>query len=140
MHLTPLFGEGSWRFGFDNAKRRAGQCNYTDRLITVSKYLAAKFDDDEIYQVLLHEVAHAMAGPNAGHGARWQRIARDIGYVGGRTHTGEIAHETAPWKGRCPAGHEHFRFRKPTRISSCTLCSKRFSPDHVIEWAKRGTA
>ena len=59
LHLDPLHGQGSWSFGFDHAKRRAGLCNYTDRRITVSRYLAAKFDDDEIHQILLHEVAHA---------------------------------------------------------------------------------
>jgi len=114
MHLEPRDGVGSWTFGFDHAKRRAGLCNYTERRITVSRYLAAKFDDDEVHQVLLHEVAHAMAGHEAGHGPQWKRVAREIGYVGERTHDGEIAHELAPWVGVCPGGHTHARFRRPT--------------------------
>lgn len=133
MHLDP----DEWSFGFDHAKRRAGLCNFTTRRITVSRYLAARFDDDEIHQILLHEVAHAMAGPTAGHGADWKRIAREIGYVGGRTHDGEIAAELAPWIGRCPGGHTHVRFRKPTRVSSCARCARGFSPAHVIAWARR---
>ncbi len=132
MHLDP-----GWSFGFDSAKRRAGLCNYTDRRITVSRYLAEKFEDDEIHQVLLHEVAHAMAGPAAGHGREWKRIAAEIGYVGGRTHDGEIAHERARWIGACPAGHEHFRFRRPTRVTSCGKCARGFSPAHVIAWRER---
>ena len=133
MHLDPA----EWSFGFDHAKRRAGLCNFTDRRITVSRYLAAKFDDDEIHQILLHEVAHAMAGPNAGHGPAWKRIAEEIGYVGGRTHDGDIARELAPWVGQCPGGHEHVRFRRPTRETSCALCSRSFSPAHLIAWNKR---
>lgn len=136
-HLDPAFGTGSWTFDFDRAKRRAGMCNYTDRRITVSRYLAEKFDDDEIHQVLLHEIAHALAGSRAGHGPKWQRVARELGYVGGRTHQGEIAHESAPWVGRCPAGHEHFRFRRPTRDSSCAKCARGFSPAHLISWERR---
>ena len=136
-HLDPVFGAGVWSFGFDNAKRRAGLCNYTDKRITVSRYLAEKFDDDEAHQILLHEVAHALAGAGAGHGRDWVRIARGLGYVGGTTHTGEIAHERAPWVGHCPGGHEHFRFRKPTREASCGQCSKRFSRAHLIVWEKR---
>lgn len=138
-HLQPRLapGDQSWSFAFDHAKRRAGLCNYTDRRITVSRYLAEKFDDDEIHQVLLHEVAHALAGPEAGHGATWKAIARDLGYVGGVTHHGEIAHERAPWVGRCSAGHEHYRFRKPTRLHSCGRCAKRFAPEHVISWRPR---
>lgn len=104
MHLEPRFGASTWTFDFDRAKRRAGLCNYTERRITVSRYLAEKFDDDEIHQVLLHEVAHAMAGSDAGHGPAWKRIAAEIGYVGGRTHDGEIAHERAPWVGACRPG------------------------------------
>ncbi|WP_053386940.1 SprT-like domain-containing protein [Leucobacter japonicus] len=138
-HLQPQLAPGDrpWSFAFDHAKRRAGLCNYTDRRITVSRYLAEKFDDDEIHQVLLHEVAHALAGPEAGHGATWKTIARDLGYVGGVTHHGEIAHERAPWVGRCSAGHEHYRFRKPTRLHSCGQCAKRFAPEHVISWRSR---
>lgn len=136
-HLEPRFGAESWTFGFDHAKRRAGLCNYTERRITVSRYLAERFDDDEIHQVLLHEVAHAMAGPHAKHGPAWKSIARELGYVGGTTHDGEIAHERAPWVGECPAGHEHYRFRRPSRISSCANCARGFSQAHLINWVKR---
>lgn len=137
IHLDPLHGEGSWTFGFDHAKRRAGLCNYTARRISVSRYLAARFEDDEIHQILLHEVAHAMAGSKAGHGAAWKRIAREIGYVGGRTHDGEIAAELAPWVGRCAAGHEYVRFRRPSGEHSCSACSPRFDRDHLISWTRR---
>ena len=76
----------SWTFGFDNAKRRAGLCDYERRRISVSRYLTARYDDDTNHQTLLHEVAHAIAGPGAGHGGRWKAVARDLGYVGGTTH------------------------------------------------------
>ena len=133
LHLDP----DEWSFGFDHAKRRAGLCNFTARRITVSRHLALRFDDDEIHQILLHEVAHALAGPGAGHGPQWKRIAAEIGYAGGRTHDGEIAHELAPWIGQCPGGHEHVRFRRPTRKSSCARCARGFSPAHLITWTRR---
>ena len=133
LHLDP----DEWSFGFDHAKRRAGLCNFTARRITVSRHLALRFDDDEIHQILLHEVAHALAGPGAGHGPQWKRIAAEIGYAGGRTHDGEIAHELAPWIGHCPGGHEHVRFRHPTRQSSCARCARGFSPAHLITWTRR---
>lgn len=137
MHLDPVFGVGMWSFGFDHAKRRAGLCNYTDRRITVSRYLSARFEDDEIHQILLHEVAHALAGPDAGHGPKWKEIAKELGYDGGVTHSGEIAKELASWVGHCPAGHEHVRFRRPTRQTSCGRCAKGFSRAHVIAWERR---
>lgn len=126
-----------WSFGFDNAKTRAGLCNFTDRHISVSKYLAAKYDDDEIHQVLLHEVAHAVAGPRAGHGPVWKRTADELGYDGKRTHDGSAANELAPWLGACPAGHTHHRFRKPLKPLSCGVCGRGFSRINLIAWTKR---
>lgn len=135
--LIALHLDRSWTFAFDTAKRRAGQCNYNDRRITVSRYLAAKYGDDEIHQILLHEVAHALAGHRAGHGPRWLQVARDLGYDGSRLHDGEGASELAPWIGRCPGGHEHFRYRRPSAPLSCRLCGRGFSETRLIAWERR---
>ncbi|MBW8762124.1 MAG: SprT-like domain-containing protein [Microbacterium sp.] len=135
--LIRLHLDDSWSFGFDNAKRRAGQCDYTKKRITVSRYLAARFEDDEIHQVLLHEVAHALAGHKAAHGASWKRIARDLGYDGGVTHRGETAVELAPWVGTCPAGHVTYRHRRPTRATSCAKCSRTYDARHQFTWTRR---
>ena len=135
LHLDPSV----WTFGFDNAKTRAGLCNFTTKRISVSKYLAARYDDDEIHQVLLHEVAHAMAGSRAGHGARWKAQASELGYVGKRTHDGAIADELAPWVGTCPRGHVHYRYRQPKRMLACGRCSRSFDRANAIDWVRRAT-
>ena len=132
MHL-----DASWSFRFDNAKRRAGLCDYTAKTISVSRYLAERYEDDEIHQVLLHEVAHALAGSRAGHGPKWKSVADDLGYVGDRLHDGEIATELAPWVGTCPAGHVHYRYRKPAGALGCGKCAKRFDRAHLITWEHR---
>jgi len=131
-HLDP-----SWTFGFDNAKRRAGLCDYTHQRISVSRYLAARYDDDTNHQTLLHEVAHALAGARAGHGPRWKAIARDLGYVGGTTHHGETATDLAPWIGVCPAGHTAYRHRKATRPTSCAKCARTFDERYLFTWTRR---
>lgn len=136
LHLNPT----EWSFGFDHAKTRAGLCNYTKKHISVSRYLAARFDDDEIHQVLLHEVAHALAGPRAGHGAAWKVTARELGYVGKRTHDGDSATEHASWVGTCPAGHVHYRYRRPVKPLSCGKCSRRFDAANAISWQNRRAA
>jgi predicted SprT family Zn-dependent metalloprotease len=133
LHL----GGGSWSFGFDHAKTRAGQCDFAKRRITVSRHLAARFSDEDVEQVLLHEVAHALSGARAGHGPTWRRTARSIGYTGSRLHDGPIASELAPWVGTCPAGHEHYRYRTPTRPLACAKCSRRFDERHLITWRRQ---
>lgn len=133
LHLDP----GTWSFAFDGAKTRAGLCDYGKKRISVSRHLAARYDDDEVHQVLLHEVAHALAGPRAGHGPRWREVASGLGYVGSRLHDGAVATELAPWVGLCPAGHEHHRYRRPAKPLACGRCSRRFDPAHLITWTKR---
>jgi len=135
--LIRLHLDEGWTFAFDNARTRAGLCNYDRKRISVSKLLAARYEDDEIHQVLLHEVAHAVAGPAAGHGPRWKRTAEDLGYAGKRLHDGAVATELAPWVGTCPAGHRHYRYRAPSRALSCGKCSRRFDPAFRIEWERR---
>ncbi|WP_460801445.1 SprT-like domain-containing protein [Microbacterium sp. GXF6406] len=135
--LIRLHLDDTWSFGFDHAKRRAGQCDFRAKRITVSRYLAARFEDDDIHQVLLHEVAHALAGHKAAHGPKWKTVAAEIGYVGGTTHHGETAEELAPWVGTCPSGHTTYRHRRPTRATSCAKCSKSFDARHAFTWVRR---
>lgn len=135
--LIALHLDESWSFGFDSAKRRLGACHYTSKRITVSRYLVPLLDDDEIHQTLLHEVAHAMAGSQAGHGASWRRVARQLGYVGDARHPNQGPVELAPWVGTCPSGHEVFRYRKPSRDMSCGVCSRGFNRAFLIHWEYR---
>ncbi len=129
--------DASWIFAFDNAKRRAGACDYTRKRITVSRYLAARYDDETNRQTILHEIAHALAGARAAHGATWKRTARALGYTGGVTHHGETATELAPWVGVCPAGHLAYRHRRVTRPTSCAKCAPRFDDRFVFTWVRR---
>jgi len=130
-----LPGQG-WAFALDSGKRRAGLCNYTDRRISISKHHIEVHKVDESLQVLAHEVAHALSGKAAGHGKKWLAPAKSIGYRAEKFSGQEIAKEKAPWVGACPQGHEHYRYRKPTRPLSCGLCERGFSTRNLIAWRK----
>ena len=133
LHLDPH----EWTFGFDNAKTRVGLCNFSRKRISVSRYLATRDEDDDVHKTLLHVVAHALAGPRAAHGPRWRAIAQEIAYDGIRTHDGEIATEFAPWIGLCPSGHEHHRYRVPSRPLACSRCARQFDGTNLIDWRRR---
>ena len=123
-----------WGFRFDNGKRRAGQCNYTERVISISKHLVEHHPLEEVQQVVIHEIAHALCGKDAGHGPLFKKQAAKLGYRGRNFSGREIAAAEASWIGHCRAGHVHYRYRKPTRPLSCGLCSKTFSRANQIEW------
>lgn len=129
-----------WVFAYDHARRRAGATHFTHRRITLSRHLTARYDDATNHQTLLHEIAHALVGPEVGHGRAWLAAARRLGYTGGVRHSGEAAVELARWAGTCPAGHVLHRFRRPTRELSCGRCSRRFDRAHLVVWSERPPA
>ena len=126
-----------WTFDFDYAKRRFGLCNYSESKITLSRYLVEHHNMDEIEQVLLHEIAHAICGKRAGHGKRWLATAKKLGYRNEKMSGDEIAEVTANYLGICPNGHEHYRFRKPKRRLSCAKCSRSYDDRFLIRWSSR---
>jgi predicted SprT family Zn-dependent metalloprotease len=75
-----------WRFRFDHSTRRAGCCNFHDKLISISFELARNASDKDIRDTVLHEIAHALVGKQHNHDAVWKAKAREIGCSGERTH------------------------------------------------------
>jgi predicted SprT family Zn-dependent metalloprotease len=128
---------GSWEFVFDSAKQRAGLCNYSDHKISLSKYIVEYHSIDQSEQVILHEIAHALAGKSAGHGPNWKNKAKSIGYKAEKFTGKEIAEQTAKWVGECRNGHRHYRFKSPKAALSCLYCGRGFNPRNVISWTKR---
>jgi predicted SprT family Zn-dependent metalloprotease len=96
-------GLDDWTFGFDNAKRRCGQCSFTKRRITMSRYYVELNDWTEVRNTVLHEVAHALAGNAAGHGPAWRVTARSIGAKPERCAVGVTMPE-GKWRGSCDCG------------------------------------
>ena len=132
-----LFVEHSlinYSFGFDRAVRRAGQCDYRARRITISKHLVNNCSLDQIEQVILHEIAHALVGREAGHSKVWKAQAKEIGYRFEKVDWQAMASDVTGYQGTCPAGHEHFRIRKPSGPRSCRKCAGRYDPRYLISW------
>ena len=61
--------KAGWRFGFDLAPARGGICRYATKQITLSVSYCLKASKQEVIDVLLHEIAHAIVGPGHGHDA-----------------------------------------------------------------------
>lgn len=127
-----------WKVRFSTATTRFGSCSYRTRTIRLSEVFAAQRSWKETYDTILHEVAHAIAGPYAKHGPEWKRVARELGLSNPTAATrSEVKIEQA-WKGVCSNGHEHFMSRAPQRVRSCSHCHRGFSFQHVIEWTHHG--
>lgn len=77
--------EKGWIFEFDRATSRLGNCNFTDKKITISKHFTGAATFEQFEQTLIHEIAHALLPSSAGHGWQWKAKAKELGYKGART-------------------------------------------------------
>ena len=109
-----------WQFCWDMAQRRGGACNYRNRTIQVSLGFAMSASDAEVDDTILHEIAHALAGPGHGHNAVWRATATSIGCSGRVTHDRDFSEK--PWEGRCAAGCARVRRIRRRRDVVCGKC------------------
>lgn len=138
MDASGLF---DWRFRFDHAKRRAGACTHATRTISLSRPLTDLYDADTVRAVILHEIAHALVGPDHGHDAAWRRAARSLGAPDSARLPSSLPAPDAPWVGTCPrCGATRRLYRAPRRVSSCGVCSRSFDASRILTWRRHGVA
>ena len=77
--LMDEHGLTGWTLAFVEAKRRLGDCHFRHRVIRISRTHALGGSKEQIRDTVLHEIAHAIAGREAGHGPLWKVTARRIG-------------------------------------------------------------
>lgn len=137
--LIRKHGLTGWRFEFDNAKVRGGQCRHGSRVISMSKHLVPMWSDQQVLDVLKHELAHALVGPGKGHGPVWAAKMRELGAKPDRCHTNETV------KGRYVAfcdscgGQEVARMHRYTKVmrEGRHLHSRCMKP---VRWVDTGLA
>jgi ribulose-5-phosphate 4-epimerase/fuculose-1-phosphate aldolase len=84
--LMAEHGLCGWRIKLDHARRRAGLCDFSAKVISLSRHYVRHAEPDHIRDTILHEIAHALVGPRHGHDAVWRRKAREIGCTATRCH------------------------------------------------------
>jgi predicted SprT family Zn-dependent metalloprotease len=136
--LMDLHGLDDWSLAFDNARTRAGVCRVAGKELALSRPLTRLHTEPEVRDTILHEIAHALVGPEHGHDTVWRAEAVRIGCSGNRCLTSANGPVEADWVGSCPAGHVATRHRRPERAQSCGRCSPRFHPEALMDWTFRG--
>lgn len=105
-----------WTFGWHNKVRANGTCYYGKMEIKLSKKLTPYRSWSETYETIIHEIAHAIAGPDAKHGETWKSVYRNLGGTGSRCSTDDASvHVAHKWEMRF--GDELIKryFRKPNQ-------------------------
>ena len=81
------FNLNDWRITFDHAKKRAGACIYSTKELSFSVYFLRNSSFFDKNDTLLHEISHALVGPNHGHNNVWKEKALLIGCSGRVYHS-----------------------------------------------------
>ncbi len=112
-------GLHGWTFGLAATKRRLGVCKYRTKRIEISEYYALNSAAQTVLDTLLHEIAHAIAGPAARHGPVWKAVAIRLGAT---PRACEKSHEAVlkpgDWQASCPNCKKIFhRYRRPKSLT-----------------------
>jgi len=122
-----------WKFVFDNAKTRLGNCSHTKKIISLSKNYLPLVDEKEVIDTILHEIAHALVGRKQGHNHIWKQQAIEIGCNGQRLYRGE-ANIKAKYKGTCPICGKIIKRHRRKNISCGKCCGGIYNPKYLFIW------
>jgi hypothetical protein len=116
--------ENGWNFYFNDNRSSLGLCRYVSKVIELSIHFVDNSGMFAVRDIILHEIAHALVGWEAGHGTKWKQKAIEIGGTGNRC--GEM-NTPFKFKGEC-TGHWHKANQR--KVHFCKDCE---SP---IVWSK----
>jgi predicted SprT family Zn-dependent metalloprotease len=144
--LLSSHGLSHWHFEFDRAVRRFGICKYRARTIALSRKFTLLNSEPDVRNTILHEIAHALVGPNHAHDEVWRAKASELGCSGSRCCERSVVAPSSKWIAECP-GCRRVVTRHRRRIASCGRCSGgSFNPRYQLHWTmikdshtKRGT-
>ena len=123
--LMGRFGLSDWAFGWNRRKRSLGLCRYREKRIELSGHFVRANDAEQVRETILHEIAHALAGEKAGHGAAWKAACARVGCKAERCDKGVAVMPRGRWTARCGGcGKEYWRHRRPARRARywCRSC------------------
>ena len=123
--LFELHDLTNWNFQFDNSVSRFGCCNWRTGIITLSSKLVELNNIYRSYQVLLHEIAHALT-PYHYHDKVWQAKAKAIGDDGKRCYDNTNTILPIPkYIGTCACkGKQWKAYRKRRVLWFCRKCNE----------------
>src|SRR3954469_529740 len=97
-------GLHGWTFALADTKRRLGACKFRSKRIEIAEYYARNSPPESVLDTLLHEIAHALAGPAARHGLAWKAVAIRLGATPRACASSDWAVlKPGDWQASCPA-------------------------------------
>lgn len=109
--------EKGWTFNWMNRRNTYGLCRYGPKVLQLSLLFVDHNDEEKVLEVCRHEVAHALAGHQAGHGEYWKAIAIELGIVNPRSCTNGAELPPARYQATCPTCDKLYSKVRPPKPS-----------------------
>lgn len=74
----------SWNVEVIETKRVLGQCDFTKKIIRLSRPFVVLNDKDVVVDTIKHEIAHALVGVGHGHDWKWKQMCEQLGCIPSR--------------------------------------------------------
>lgn len=119
-------GLGAWRLDFINHHNIAAQTVFSTLTISLTVEFVQAYTPDQLTQLVLHEIAHALRGPcsDSGHDSKWLQTARRLGYIHGVTMPAHYPTPSIRWNITCPNTGEILQTASaPEPEPFCKLCN-----------------
>jgi len=132
----------NWTLVQNKRKTALGVANFRKKTIEISSVLSICVSLEEMKDTVLHEIAHVLAGLQAGHGPKWRAACRKIGAKAECCHlvkTSDILHTfayllTCP---NCKVQTGVHRVTHKTRSYICKRCVHATGEHHHFEIVKK---
>jgi predicted SprT family Zn-dependent metalloprotease len=121
-------GLALWRLDYINHSSHAAECVFSKHVIQLTVEYVQSYNDTQVTQLVLHEIAHALRGPSdvsQHHDAKWLRIARRIGYLGGATMDPSYPQPVIVWDVVCPTTGLIQELHTAPTAPHCKNCNNR---------------
>lgn len=124
-HVPLQWHRKTREFGTCQHKRANMWSPWECTAIMLSSGLVRHNSPEQVRDTVLHEIAHAKAGPQAGHGVMWKMQARMIGCDPSPCCGKGVTMIPGKYTASCPCGTPHEFYRLPTRGKICRNCRSR---------------
>lgn len=124
-NLMIKHGVAPWRLIFINHESYAALCNHKDKTIALTVEYVQAYDAEQITQLVLHEIAHALRGRAVpdGHDEKWLTIARRLGYTGLAVLPDHYPRPNIVWDVVCTSTGQILQTPTEPSPSTCKLCN-----------------
>lgn len=133
--LIDKHGLVGWKFNYNKDQLTAGLCFTELKLIELSALMCITNTIETVTDIILHEIAHGIAGVKAKHNTRWKKKFQEIGGTGKILFEGNAFAKHISICSKC--NHQYGFSKIPVKQKACSMCDVELVDFNKNNWSVR---